>query len=174
MMIATGFSPILASLSNDIGRELILDEGDTIAQLQFSLLEALHLEQVGTRRTLERADRRVEVAMLLLQTCQSRPELAFFLFGHRRRFVAGRAQPACMHRKPNKYRVSACLLQVERPNLLTAWGDLLRCTMNALWTNAGARGKIMRSNWQRGARRKTACPCNRILGNWKDGTGRSR
>ena len=54
-------------LGDDIGGELILDEGDAVAQLQLAFLEALHLDHVGAGRFLQRGDRGVEVAMLLLQ-----------------------------------------------------------------------------------------------------------
>ena len=35
---------------NNIRRELVLDEGDAVAQLQLALLQALHLDDVGARR----------------------------------------------------------------------------------------------------------------------------
>jgi hypothetical protein len=71
-------------LGDDIGGELILDEGDAVAQLQLAFLEALYLDDVGAGRFLQRGDRSVEVAMLLLQARKLRPKLAFFLFCHRR------------------------------------------------------------------------------------------
>ena len=67
-----------------IRRELVFDEGDTVAQLQLALLQALHLDDVGAQRMLQRRNRGVEVAMLLLQARKLRPKLAFFLFCHRR------------------------------------------------------------------------------------------
>src|SRR5579863_567906 len=72
------------ALSDNIRRELVLDEGDPVAQLQLALLQALHLDEVGPQRFVQRRDRGVEVAMLLLQARQLRPKLAFFLFRHRR------------------------------------------------------------------------------------------
>ena len=69
---------------NDIRRQLVLDEGDAVAQLQLALLQALNLDDVGARRDLERRNRGIEVAMLLLQACKLRPKLAFFLLCHRR------------------------------------------------------------------------------------------
>src|SRR5271155_4351325 len=65
---------------NDIRSELVFDERDAVAQLQLALLQALHLNEVGARRFLQRRDRGIEVAMLLLQTRKLRPKLAFFLF----------------------------------------------------------------------------------------------
>jgi hypothetical protein len=76
-------------LGDDIGGELILDEGDAVAQLQLAFLEALHLDHVGAGRVLQRSDRGVEVAMLLLQARKLRPKLAFFLFCHRRLVAPG-------------------------------------------------------------------------------------
>ena len=80
---------------DNIRRELVLDEGDAVAQLQLALLQALHLDDVGARRLLQRRNRGVEVAMLLLQARQLRPKLAFFLLRHRRlgRAVVARAGP---------------------------------------------------------------------------------
>src|ERR1700723_1937957 len=72
------------ALGNDIRRELVFDEGDAVAQLQLALLQALHLDDVGAQRMLQRRNRGVEIAMLLLQARQLRPKLAFFLFRHRR------------------------------------------------------------------------------------------
>src|SRR5580692_1537876 len=72
------------ALRNNIRRELVFDEGNAVAQLQLALLQALHLDDVGARRILQRRNRGVEVAMLLLQARQLRPKLAFFLLRHRR------------------------------------------------------------------------------------------
>ena len=74
-------------LGDDIGGELILDEGDAVAQDQLSLLEALDLENVRGRRNLQRFDRDIEVAMFLPQPYKLSPQLDFFLFGHCRRSV---------------------------------------------------------------------------------------
>ena len=69
---------------DDIRREFVFDEGDAVAQVEFALLQALDLDDVGPRRRLKRRNRRVEVAMLLLKACKLRSELAFFLLCHRR------------------------------------------------------------------------------------------
>jgi hypothetical protein len=76
-------------LGDDIRGKLILDEGDAVAQLQLAFLKALHLDHVGAGRVLQRGDRGVEVAMLLLQARKLRPKLAFFLFCHRRLVAPG-------------------------------------------------------------------------------------
>src|ERR1700722_12425717 len=78
-----GTTGVLRNLRDNIRRKLVLDEGDAIAQVQFALLQALHLNKVGAHRILERRNRGVEVAMLLLQARQLRPKLAFFLCCHR-------------------------------------------------------------------------------------------
>ena len=67
---------------NNVRRKLVFDEGDAVAQLQLALLQPLHLDDVGARRVLQRRNRGVEVAMLLLQARKLRPKLAFFLFRH--------------------------------------------------------------------------------------------
>jgi hypothetical protein len=72
------------ALGDDIRRELVFDKGDAVAQLQLALLEALNLDDIRAGRSLQRGDRGVEVAMLLLQAQQLGPKLAFFLLRHRR------------------------------------------------------------------------------------------
>jgi hypothetical protein len=79
-----GYSIDSGRLRNDVGRQLIFDVGDAVPELQFSLFEALDLNEVRTRRFLQRSNRGVEVAMLLLQARKLRPKLAFFLFRHHR------------------------------------------------------------------------------------------
>ena len=76
---------IQSCLSNDVGGELILDVGNSVAQDELALLEALDLQQIGARRVLQSGDRGIEVAVLLLQARQLLPQLAFFVFGHRHR-----------------------------------------------------------------------------------------
>jgi len=75
---------------NNVWRELVLDKGDAVAQQQFALFQALHLDEVRSRRLLQRHNRGIEVAMLLLQARQFCPKLAFFLLRHR---CPGRAEP---------------------------------------------------------------------------------
>ncbi len=72
------------ALGDDIRRELVFDKGDAVAQVQLALLQALNLDDVGAWRSLQRSNRGVEVAMLLLQARKLRPKLAFFLLRHRR------------------------------------------------------------------------------------------
>src|SRR2546423_585456 len=55
---------------DDVGRDLIFDELDAIAQLQLALLQALQLQQVSRGRVLQCRDRRIEIAMFLAQPCQ--------------------------------------------------------------------------------------------------------
>ena len=73
---------------NDVRRELVFDEGDSIAQLQLAFLQTLDLDDVGARRFLQRGNRGIQVAMLLQEARKLRPKLAFFLFRH---FRLGRA-----------------------------------------------------------------------------------
>ena len=46
-----------AHSGDDVGRELVLDESDAVAQLQFDLFQALQLDEVGARRILQRDNR---------------------------------------------------------------------------------------------------------------------
>jgi len=65
-------------LSNDIGGKLVLDVGNSIAQDELAFFQTLDLQQIGARRMLQGGDRGVEIAVLLLQTRQLLPQLAFF------------------------------------------------------------------------------------------------
>ena len=67
---------------NDIRRELILDEGDAVAQVQLALFQPLDLQHIRARGHLEGLDRGVQVAVLLKQARQLGAELAFFLTCH--------------------------------------------------------------------------------------------
>jgi hypothetical protein len=67
---------------NYVGGELVLDEGDAVAQHELSLLQSLHLQKVGPGHVVEGLDRNVEVAMLLLEARQLHPKLAFFILVH--------------------------------------------------------------------------------------------
>ncbi len=70
-------------LSDDVGEELVLDAGYLVLEVELLLLEPLELERVGPAGLLERVDGAVEVAMLLLEPEQRRPELANLLALHR-------------------------------------------------------------------------------------------
>src|SRR6185437_4796353 len=52
---------------DDIRRDLVLDEGDAVAQLQLAFLQPLQPQQIRRRRLMKRVDRCVEIAVLLLQ-----------------------------------------------------------------------------------------------------------
>jgi hypothetical protein len=64
---------------------LVLESVDAIAQLQFAFLKTLDLKQIGPRRVLQCCDCGIEIAMFLSQARKLRPELVFFVLGHRRR-----------------------------------------------------------------------------------------
>ena len=69
-------------LRDDVGRNLVLDERDTITQLQLAFLQPLQPQQVGRWRLMQRIDRGVEIAVLLLQPGQLGPEFALVFVGH--------------------------------------------------------------------------------------------
>jgi hypothetical protein len=75
-------------LRNNIGRQLILDAPDLVAQDKFAFLQPLHLDQVGTRRNHQGFNRRIEIAVFLQQARQLLSQRAFFLVGHRHRWFA--------------------------------------------------------------------------------------
>ena len=70
------------NLGNDIGRDLVFDEGDAVAQLQFALLQPLQPQQIRRRRLVQSIDRGVEIAMLLLQPCELVLKFPLIFVGH--------------------------------------------------------------------------------------------
>src|ERR1700726_677714 len=91
---------------DDVGGELVLDEGDAVAQEQLALFEPLHLKRVGADGVLQRANGGIEVPVLLLQAHERRAELAFFLFGHRR--GAARVGAVSTKNRPRLGRKTVC------------------------------------------------------------------
>ena len=67
---------------DDIGRDLVFDEGDAVTQMQFALLQPLQPQQIRRRRLMQGIDCRVEVAVLLLQTCELGVEFALIIVSH--------------------------------------------------------------------------------------------
>src|SRR5882757_6294000 len=77
----TATAPTRAS-GDDVGRDLIFDEGDAIAQLQLPLLQALQHQEIRRRRLMQRINRSIEIAVLLLQTRKLGVEFALILIVH--------------------------------------------------------------------------------------------
>jgi hypothetical protein len=67
---------------NDVRRQLILDEGNSVAQTELAFFQALNLDNVGPWGGLQRFDRSVKIAMLLPQPLELCLQLDFFFFGH--------------------------------------------------------------------------------------------
>ena len=67
---------------DDIGGQLILDERNAVAQHELALFQPLHLDLVMARRTRQRLDRGIEIAVLLLQACQFRAQRGIVLGRH--------------------------------------------------------------------------------------------
>lgn len=74
---------------NDIRRQLVLDESDSVAQVQLAFFEPLDLQAVTARSVLQGFDRGVEIPVLLHQASQGRPQLPFFFVGHQGRLEKG-------------------------------------------------------------------------------------
>src|ERR1700748_1979179 len=74
--------PGRARSGDDVWRDLVFDEGDAVAKLQLALLQPLQPQQVGGRRLMQRIDRRVEIAVLLLQPGELSVQLALIFVGH--------------------------------------------------------------------------------------------
>jgi len=71
-------------LGDDVGQQLVLDAGDLVLEEQLLFLEPLQLELIGAAGFLQRVNGAVEIAMLLLELEQRRPELANVLALHGR------------------------------------------------------------------------------------------
>ena len=67
---------------DDVRRQLVLDECNTVAQYELAFFQALNLDNIRARNGLQRFDRGVEVAMLLPQPLELCPQLDFLFFGH--------------------------------------------------------------------------------------------
>jgi len=67
---------------NDVGRDLVFDESDAVAQLQLALFQPLQPQQVWRRRLMQRIDRSVEIAVLLLQPGQFGMQFALIFVSH--------------------------------------------------------------------------------------------
>jgi hypothetical protein len=70
------------TLSNDVGRDLVFDEGNAVAQLQLAFLQPLQPQQIWCRRLMQGIDRRIEIAVLLLQPCELGFEFTLIFVGH--------------------------------------------------------------------------------------------
>jgi hypothetical protein len=138
MSVRFGLSSSPVWLSDDVGCELVFYKGDAVAQLQLALLEALNLNDIRAGRSLQRGDRSVEIAMLLLQAQKFRPKLAFFLLRHRRpgRAVTRLAYPGSVcARKPPLDRAA----DLEAPGAVaaSALGNFKsKAAQNDLFANA--------------------------------------
>jgi hypothetical protein len=73
---------LLGTLGNDIGRDLVFDKSDAVAQLQFAFLQALQAQQIRSGRLMQGIYRRVEIAVLLLQPRELVFEFALIFLGH--------------------------------------------------------------------------------------------
>ena len=72
----------MTGLRNDVRRDLVFDEGDAVAQLQFAFFQALQPQQVRCGRLMQCIDRRVEVAVFLLEASKLYRKLALIFIGH--------------------------------------------------------------------------------------------
>jgi hypothetical protein len=69
-------------LRNNIRRDLVFDEGDAVAQLQLAFLQALQPQQVRRGRLMQGIDRRIQIAVFLLEAGELGGEFALFFVGH--------------------------------------------------------------------------------------------
>ena len=75
-------APFTPHSGDDVGGNLVFDEGDAVAELQLALLQPLQAEQVRRRRLMQGIDRRVEIAVLLLQPGQFGLQHALVIVSH--------------------------------------------------------------------------------------------
>ena len=69
-------------LGDDIGCDLVFDEGDAVPKLQLAFFQSLQSQQVRSGRLMQRVDRRIEIPVLLLQPCELGFEFALIFLGH--------------------------------------------------------------------------------------------
>lgn len=74
--------PGMAELGNDVRRDLVFDEGDAVAQLKLAFFQPLQPQQIWRGRLVQGIDRRVEIAVLLLQPGELGFEFALIFVGH--------------------------------------------------------------------------------------------
>ena len=74
--------PGMTELGNDVRCYLVLDEGDAIAQLQLAFFQPLQAQQIWRGRLVQGINRRVEIAVLLLQPGELSFEFALIFVGH--------------------------------------------------------------------------------------------
>ena len=67
---------------DDVGRDLVFDEGDPVAQRQLPLLQSLQPQQIRRWRLMQSVNRRVEIAVLLLQARELGLQFALVLVSH--------------------------------------------------------------------------------------------
>jgi hypothetical protein len=72
----------MRALSDNVGRDLVFDKGDAVAQQKLALLHALQSQEIRCGRLMQRIDRRIEIAMLLLQSGELGLEFALIFVGH--------------------------------------------------------------------------------------------
>lgn len=85
MLMRARQATALKQSSDDVGEELVLDDGDLILQRQLLLLQALDQQLVGAAGRLQLDDLVIEGAMLGAQAYQLLAKLFFIATLHRRR-----------------------------------------------------------------------------------------
>jgi len=81
--------PSPAASGDNIGRQLVFDLDDPVAQVELALLQPLYLQEIGAGGIVQRLDGGIEITMLLAQPRQLRPEFAIVLLLHRCRYTEG-------------------------------------------------------------------------------------
>jgi hypothetical protein len=69
-------------LSDDVRGQLVLEEGDAVAQAEPAFLQALDLDRIGPRDSLQGFDCSIEIPMLLAQPLELCLQLDIFIIGH--------------------------------------------------------------------------------------------
>jgi hypothetical protein len=68
--------------SNNVRRDLVFDERDAVPQRELAFFQPLQPEQIRRRRLVQRINRRVQVAVFLLQAGEFSLQFALVLVGH--------------------------------------------------------------------------------------------
>jgi hypothetical protein len=67
---------------NDVGRDLVFDKRDPVSQQELAFFQPLQAQQIRGGRLMQRINRRIQIAVFLLQACEFGLQFALVLVGH--------------------------------------------------------------------------------------------
>jgi len=153
---------------NDIRRELILDKGNPVLQVQLALLQPLNLQNIGAGRRFERSNCGVEVAMFCKNAQAGREARVLHLWSWAAKFH--RTAAVKRRRNPNKYRA----LRVRHQGGMRCPGMMRITGFDAAAQQQSRRlaGHFCQNVQVRNLTKEaSSMSVNRILRNWKKASG---